>query len=135
MNTIDKTEKITVNLGVVDLGHVDLLVEQGFYSNRTDFIKTAIRNQISSHQHHIDQEVASKILAAGVVRYNKNQLMQLLQEGKYLEIRLIGMLILDPDVTPELIKKTVKVAKIFGVIKASAEVKTALNQLNTNNSY
>ncbi|OME97829.1 CopG family transcriptional regulator [Paenibacillus sp. FSL H7-0942] len=129
MDNIDKTEKITINIGVVDLGHIDLLVEQGFYSNRTDFIKTSVRNQISTHQQYIQHEISSKVLAAGVVHYNQSDLVELYNKNQSLEIRLIGMLILDPDVTPEAIYKTVKVAKIFGVIKASPQVKAALEAI------
>lgn len=131
MNTIDKTEKITINVGAVDLGQIDLLVENGFYSNRTDFVKTAIRNQISSHQAHIDQMIASKVFAVGVVKYDKEEIEMLLQSGRFLEIQLIGMLIIDKDVTPELIAQAFKKVKLYGIIKASPAVKEAIEKIRS----
>jgi len=55
------TEKMTINLGYVDLGHIDLMVQEGFYSNRTDFIRTAIRNQLERHADVVKQSTVRKI--------------------------------------------------------------------------
>jgi Arc/MetJ-type ribon-helix-helix transcriptional regulator len=122
-----ETEKITVNLGAVDLGQIDLLVEQGFYSNRTDFIRTAIRNQISVHSHEIKRITTETLFAAmGVVMLNKKELESMKSEGKKLEIKLVGMLIIANDVSVELAKETIQSAKVYGIIKAAADVKKAI---------
>jgi len=121
-----ETEKITINMNVVDLGKVDLLVEQGFYSNRTDFIKTSIRNQLLTHSKEVESVITNKSYVVGTGRYNKKSLTKLLDEGKNLDIKVIGMLVFEDDVEVELVEKTIKSAKVFGVLKARPEIKEAL---------
>ena len=121
------TEKITINLSVVDLGRIDLLVEQGFYSTRTDFIRTAIRNQIDNHAQVIEQTVARKSLAVGVMAYNHSDLERVIADGEQLDIRVVGMLVLKNDITPELAKAAIRSLKVSGVLNASPALKEALS--------
>lgn len=124
---MSKSEKITINLNVVDLGKIDLLVEQGFYSNRTDFIKTSIRNQLSSHANVVDQIITSKSYVIGVSHYDRKMLEKVLEENKILDIKVVGMLSFSDDVDEELIIKTIKSVKVLGILKAPPEIKKALN--------
>jgi metal-responsive CopG/Arc/MetJ family transcriptional regulator len=123
-----ETEKITININVVDLGKVDLLVEQGFYSNRTDFIKTSIRNQLSVHANVVDNIITDKSYVIGVCLYNRESLETVLEQNKILDIKVVGMLIFADDIEEELVIKTVKSLKVFGVLKASPEIKKVLKQ-------
>ncbi len=118
-----ESEKITINTNVVDLGKVDLLVEQGFYSNRTDFIKTSIRNQLSSHSKDIDNVITDKMYAIGISRYSRKMLEDLLEENKVLDIKVVGMLVLDDKIDLNLAKKTIKSLKVSGVFRANSEIK------------
>ncbi len=119
-------EKITINMNVVDLGKIDLLVEEGFYSNRTDFIRTAIRNQINTHAGSIEQNVTRKSFAVGVLLYNHKDLEKHVNAGTQLEIKIIGMLILSEDIPPELAKQAIKSIKLYGVLKTSDAVRNIL---------
>jgi len=121
------TEKITTNPSVVDLRRIDLLVEQGFYSTRTDLIRTAIRNQLDIHAQVIEQTVARKSLAVGVMAYNRSDLERVIANGEQLDIRVVGMLVLKNDITPELAKAAIRSLKVSGVLKASPAVKEALS--------
>ena len=121
-----ETEKITINMNVVDLGKVDLLVEQGFYSNRTDFIKSSIRSQLNTHAQVIDQAVTMRAFTMGVSYYDKDTLEQLSKQNKTLSIKTIGMLILANDIDQELALKTISSIKVHGVFKASSKLKEAL---------
>lgn len=120
------TEKITINLGAVDLGQIDLLVDQGFYSNRTDFIRTAIRNQILVHSTEIKKITTEKLYAMGVVAISKKELERMKAEGRKYEIKLIGMLVITNDVTPELARETLDFVQVYGIIRASEEVKKVI---------
>lgn len=120
------TEKITINMNVVDLGKVDLLVDQGFYSNRTDFIKTSIRNQIASHANVVDHVITDKSYVIGVSFYDRKALEKVLAENKMLDIKVVGMLVLKEDIDVGLAVKTIKSAKVYGVLKASPELKKVI---------
>ena len=121
------TEKITTNPSVVDLRRIDLLVEQGFYSTRADLIRTAIRNQLDIHAQVIEQTVVRKSLAVGVMAYNRSDLDRVIADGEQLDIRVVGMLVLKNDITPELAKAAIRSLKVSGVLKASPAVKEALS--------
>ncbi|MFJ7824841.1 CopG family transcriptional regulator [Psychrobacillus sp. NPDC096623] len=123
-----ETEKITINMNVVDLGKVDLLVEQGFYSNRTDFIKTAIRNQLSVHANVVDNIITDKSYLMGVSLYSRERLEKVKEQNKILDIKVVGMVILADDIDEELATKTIKSLKVFGVLKATPEIKKVLKQ-------
>ena len=123
---MSETEKITVNLGLVDLGQVDLLVQEGFYSNRTDFIRTAIRNQISTHAEVVKQTVARKTLVLGLENYTRGDLEKVKQAGETLEIKVLGLASIADDVSPELALETIDSLVVLGALRASPAVKSAL---------
>ena len=121
-----ETEKVTVNLGFVDLGHIDLLVVEGFYSNRTDFIRTAIRNQLSAQQDAVRQVISRKSLVLGLQRFTRADLESVQRAGEMLEIQVLGLATVDEDVPPELASATISSVTVLGAFHASAAVKQAL---------
>ena len=123
---IAETEKVTVNLGFVDLGHIDLLVSEGFYSNRTDFIRTAIRNHLSVQQEAVRQVVSRKSLVLGLQRFSKADLEAVQRAGEALDVRVLGLASVDDDVSPELALATIASITVLGAFHASAAVKQAL---------
>ena len=120
------TEKITINLGYVDLGHIDLMVQEGFYSNRTDFIRTAIRNQIERHAEVVKQSVARKTLDLGLRHYSRDDLEAVREAGQMLNIRVLGLASIAPDVTAELARATIASLDVLGALHASPAVRAAL---------
>lgn len=120
------TEKITINLSVVDIGKVDLLVEEGFYANRTDFIRAAIRYQLNRHEEVVQESAVRKSMVLGVLTFNRADLMRFQQENKKLACRVVGMLQMADDIDAELARATVESIKVMGVFKASQTVKEAL---------
>ncbi|WP_159014446.1 CopG family transcriptional regulator [Acidisoma sp. S159] len=120
------SEKITINLGYVDLGHIDLMVKDGFYSNRTDFIRTAIRNQLDRHADVVRQSVARKTLDIGLAHYGRGDLEAVQNRGEMLHINVLGLATVARDVTPELARATIASVTVLGALHASAEVKAAL---------
>ena len=123
---MSETEKITINLGLVDLGQVDLLVQEGFYSNRTDFIRTAIRNQLSTHAEVVQQTVARKTLVLGLENYTRRDLEAVRDAGEMLEIKVLGLASIADDVSPELALETIDSLVVLGALRASPAVKSAL---------
>jgi Arc/MetJ-type ribon-helix-helix transcriptional regulator len=121
-----ETEKITINLGFVDLGQIDLLVQEGFYSNRTDFIRTAIRNQIATHAETLKQTVARKTLVLGLQHYTRRDLEAVRAAGQKLQIQVVGLASIADDVSAELARATIDSVVVLGAFRASAEVKAAL---------
>jgi Arc/MetJ-type ribon-helix-helix transcriptional regulator len=121
-----ETEKITINLGVIDLGQIDLLVGEGFYSNRTDFIRTAIRNQVAAHAEAVKQTVARRTLTLGLQHFSKRDLEAARAAGTKLEIRVLGLAVIANDVTPELAREAIGSLLVLGALQASAAVKAAL---------
>ena len=120
------SEKITINLGYVDLGHVDLLVREGFYSNRTDFIRTAIRNQLDRHGEAVKQSLARHRLDLGLRRYSRQDLEAVRAAGETLHIQVLGLAVIAADVSPELARQTISIIEVLGALQASPEVKAAL---------
>ena len=122
------SEKITINLGFVDLGHIDLLVRDGFYSNRTDFIRTAIRNQLERHGDAVRQSVARKRLSLdmGVRTYTSRELEAVRAAGETLDIKVLGLATIASDVSPELARATIASITVLGALHASAPVRSAL---------
>jgi Arc/MetJ-type ribon-helix-helix transcriptional regulator len=120
------TEKITINLGYVDLGHIDLMVQEGFYSNRTDFIRTAIRNQLDRHVDVVKQSTARKSLDLGLRHYSREDLEAARAAGQMLNIRVLGLASIAMDVAPELARATIASVFVLGTLQASPAVKTAL---------
>ena len=121
------SEKITINLGFVDLGHVDLMVRDGFYSNRTDFIRTAIRNQLERHADAVRQSVARKTLDLGLRHYSREDLEAARAAGTMLRINVLGLASIARDVTPELARASIASVTVLGALHASPEVRAALN--------
>ncbi|NMG14033.1 CopG family transcriptional regulator [Aromatoleum bremense] len=122
----ETTEKITINLGVVDLGQIDLLVQEGFYSNRTDFIRTAIRNQLVTHNEVIRATVARKAFVLGLQHYTRRDLEAVQAAGERLDIQVLGLASIAADVPPELALATIESIVVLGALHASAAVKAAL---------
>lgn len=123
---VPDSEKVTINLGFVDLGHIDLLVSEGFYSNRTDFIRTAIRNQLVAQSEAVRQVVARKTLVLGLQRFGRAELEALQAAGQTLEIRVLGLCTIDDDVPTALALATIASVQVLGAFHASAAVKAAL---------
>jgi Arc/MetJ-type ribon-helix-helix transcriptional regulator len=122
------SEKITINLGFVDLGHIDLLVNESFYSNRTDFIRTAIRNQLATHGDALKQAVARKLLVLGLQHFSVADLEAARASGQKLQIRVLGLASIAHDVTPELALAAIESITVLGALQASSAVKAALAQ-------
>ena len=120
------TKKITINLGFVDLGHVDLMVQEGFYSNRTDFIRTAIRNQLDRHADVVKQSTARNSLDLGLRIYSREYLETVRRAGEMLHINVLGLATIAQDVTPELARATIASVSVLGALHASSAVKAAL---------
>jgi Arc/MetJ-type ribon-helix-helix transcriptional regulator len=121
-------EKITINLGCVDLGQIDLLVQEGFYANRTDVIRTAIRNQLAVHSEAVRQAAARKTLSLGVLHVSKDYLQALKAAGQTTDIRVLGLASIDASVTPELALATISSLTVLGALHASPAVKAALSK-------
>ncbi len=121
-----ETEKITINLGYVDLGRVDLLVQEGFYSNRSDFIRTAIRNQLTSHSEQVARSIDRHTLDVGLRDYSVADLEAVRAAGETLHVKVVGLVRIAPDVTPELALATIGSMTVLGALQASPRVKAAL---------
>jgi len=126
MADLEKTEKITINLGLVDLGQIDLLVAEGFYANRTDFIRSAIRTQLATRAAAVEQSVARRTLVLGTQTFTRAQLEKLRKAGQTVDIRVLGLATIADDVSPELALKTIASVEVLGAFRASAGVKAVL---------
>jgi Arc/MetJ-type ribon-helix-helix transcriptional regulator len=120
------SEKITINLGYVDLGHIDLMVQEGFYQNRTDFIRTAIRHQLDRHADVTKRSVARKSLDLGLRHFSREDLEAARAAGETLHIHVLGLASIASDVTPELARATIASVVVLGALHASPAVKAAL---------
>jgi Arc/MetJ-type ribon-helix-helix transcriptional regulator len=123
---VDKSEKITINVGLVDLGQIDLLVREGFYANRTDFIRTAIRRQLETRASAVDDSVARRALTLGTEHYSRCDLEELREEGRTVELRVLGLASLADDVTVDLALATIASVEVLGAFRAPRAVKAAL---------
>lgn len=126
-----ETEKITINLGHVDLGRVDLLVTEGFYSNRTDFIRTAIRNQLDAEREHVAQSVKRHTLEVGLLDLTRADLEAARDRNEMLDIRVVGLARVASDVPAELARATIGSLRVLGALQASREIKAALKDRMT----
>nr|WP_312891035.1 CopG family transcriptional regulator [Microvirga aerilata] len=120
------SEKITINLGYIDIGHIDLLVQEGFYSNRTDFIRTAIRNQLDRHNDAVRKSVERHQLDLGLRHYSRQDLEAVQAAGEVLHIQVLGLASIASDVTPDLAQQTIASLHFLGALHASPAVKEAL---------
>ncbi|MFO1313210.1 MAG: CopG family transcriptional regulator [Burkholderiales bacterium] len=123
---IGETEKLTINLGVVDLGQIDLLVQEGFYSNRTDLIRTAIRNQLSTHADELRRTVARRTLVLGLQSFTRSDLERVKAAGEKLRIQVLGLARIADDVSPELARAVIESVEVLGAFQATAAVRRAL---------
>ena len=120
------TEKITINMSAVDLGKVDLLVQEGLYSNRTDFIRTAIRSQLEKHNLEIQQSVTRNSYVIGVLVYDSSDLEKRKLKGEKIKMTIVGLLHLANDISPELAREVIESIQVRGIFQASDQVKAAL---------
>ncbi len=123
---LSDSEKITINLGLIDLGQIDLLVNEGFYSNRTDLIRTAIRNQLNTHAEVVKQTVARRSLVLGMHHYSRDDLEAALANGERLQIQVLGLASIANDVTVDLALATIESIFVLGSLQAPAALKSAL---------
>ena len=124
--SLAELEKITINMGPVDRGQIDLLVREGFYQNRTDFIRTAIRNQLNTHAEAVRQTVIRKELVLGLQHYARSDLEAVRAVGETLEIKVLGLASIADDVSPELALESIASLEVLGAFRASPAVKAAL---------
>lgn len=122
-----ETEKMTVNVGVVDLGQVDLLVQEGFYSNRSDLIRTALRNQLALHADTVKQTVARRTLTVGLQHYSRDDLQKVVAAGQRLQVQVVGLARIADDVTPTLALAAIESVTVLGAFQASPAVRKALS--------
>ena len=122
-----ETEKMTVNVGVVDLGQVDLLVQEGFYSNRSDLVRTAVRNQLALHADTVKQTVARRTLTVGLQHFSRADLERVVAAGLRLQVQVVGLARIADDVTPELARAAIESVTVLGAFQASAAVRLALS--------
>lgn len=120
------SEKITINLGYVDLGRIDLLVQEGFYSNRSDFIRSAIRGQLDSHRDVVTRSIERHTMDLGLRDYSRSELEALRDAGEVLHVKVVGLARFAPDVTADLARAVIGSISVLGALQASAEVKAAL---------
>lgn len=121
-----ETEKMTVNVGVVDLGQVDLLVQEGFYSNRSDLIRTALRNQLAQHADAVRQTVARRMLTVGLQHFSRTDLERAVAAGQRLQVQVVGLARIADDVPPELALEAIESVTVLGAFQASTAVRRAL---------
>jgi Arc/MetJ-type ribon-helix-helix transcriptional regulator len=121
-----ETEKMTVNVGVVDLGQIDLLVQEGFYSNRSDLVRTAVRNQLAQHADALKQTVARRTLTLGLQHFSRADLERAVAAGQRLQVQVVGLARIAEDVTPELAMAAIESVTVLGAFQASPAVRRAL---------
>ena len=126
MSEAERSEKITINLGLVDLGQIDLLVSEGFFTNRTDFIRTAIRRQLESRSAAVETTIARRELVLGTEHYSRAALERLRDAGQMVELRVLGLATIADDVSPELARATIAKVEVLGAFRATPAVKAAL---------
>src|ERR1700754_343745 len=126
MAEIDKSEKITINVGPVDLGQIDLLVNEGFYANRTDFIRTAIRRQLDIRADAVNDTVTRRALKLGTRHLSRHDLESLRDTGQTVDLHVLGLATIAPDVSPDLALATISSVEVLGAFRAPREVKAAL---------
>jgi len=123
---LSDTEKITINLGLIDLGQIDLLVQEGFYTNRTDLIRTAIRNQLATHSDVLRQTVARRTLVLGLQEFSRRDLEAVRESRTKLRIQVLGLVRIADDVSPQLASETIESIAVLGALHATQAVKAAL---------
>ena len=123
------TEKITINISVVDLGQIELLVSEGFYSSRTDFIRTAIRNQMERHTGELKEITKRKTFVIGVLELDRKSLEKHREKGEMLDVNVVGLFQIKEDVSVNLVLTTINKVNVHGVIRAAKKIKDALQDM------
>ena len=131
MAEVDRSEKITINIGLVDLGQIDLLVDEGFYANRTDFIRTAIRRQLETRSDSVNKTVVRRALTLGTQHYGRRELEELRVAGRMIDLRVLGLATIADDVSPDLALATIASVEVLGAFRAPRAVKAALETRTT----
>ena len=126
MAEVDRSEKVTINIGLVDLGQIDLLVDEGFYANRTDFIRTAIRRQLETRSDSVNKTVVRRALTLGTQHYGRRELEELRVAGRMIDLRVLGLATIADDVSPDLALATIASVEVLGAFRAPRAVKAAL---------
>ena len=126
MADVDKSEKITINVGLIDLGQIDLLVDEGFYANRTDFIRTAIRRQLDIRADAVNNTVSRRALELGTRHLSRRDLESLREAGQTVDLHVLGLATIAQDVSPDLALATISSVEVLGAFRAPSEVKVAL---------
>jgi Arc/MetJ-type ribon-helix-helix transcriptional regulator len=126
VSDVDRSEKITINMSPVDLGRIDLLVREGFFSNRTDFIRAAIRAQLATQAQTIEHTVARRTLVLGIQQFSRADLERVRAAGETVRIRVLGLAVIADDVSPELALQTIAEIEVLGAFRASPAVKAAI---------
>lgn len=126
MAEVDRSEKVTINIGLVDLGQIDLLVGEGFYANRTDFIRTAIRRQLETRSDSVNKTVVRRALTLGTQHYGRRELEEHRVAGRMVDLRVLGLATIADDVSPELALATIASVEVLGAFRAPRAVKAAL---------
>ncbi len=126
MAEVDRSEKVTINIGLVDLGQIDLLVGEGFYANRTDFIRTAIRRQLETRSDSVNKTVVRRALTLGTQHYGRGELEEHRVAGRMVDLRVLGLATIADDVSPELALATIASVEVLGAFRAPRAVKAAL---------
>ena len=120
------TEKITINLGHVDLGRIDLLVQEGFYSNRTDFIRSAIRTALAGHGDAVARTIERHTFDLGLRDIGRGELEAARDAGEVLHVKVVGLVRIASDVPAALATAAIGSITVLGTLQAPAEVKAAL---------
>lgn len=125
----EQSEKITINVNHVDLGKIDLLIDNGFFSNRSDFIRAAIRNELNKNGSYVEDKIEKKGFVVGIVKYNENDFQKAIESNQLINLRFIGLFVIDSNVPLELVKQSVKKIDVKGTLIAPKEIKDYLNSL------
>lgn len=123
----ENTEKLTININHVDLGKIDLLVDNGFYTNRTDFIRNAIRESLSKHGDYVEKLIEKSSSFIGVIKLSNQDLLRYEEKKEKHNIKVIGLLVIDQNIDFELLKKTVSTIKAKGTIIADKKIREYYN--------
>lgn len=125
----EQSEKITINVNHIDLGKIDLLIDNGFFSNRSDFIRAAIRNELNKNGSYVEEKIEKKGFLVGIAKYNEDDFQKAIESNQLINLRIIGLFVIDSNVPLELVKQSVKKIDVKGTLIAPKEIKDYLNSL------
>lgn len=110
------SEKVSVNINEEALSKIDLLVEDGFYSNRSDFINRAVDTLLDRENRTVDklleihskEKINSRQWFVGVQTMGSQYLEKVKEQGVRLRIKGCGVLYFEKDAAQELVFETVE---------------------------